>query len=97
LWAGDVGQDLWEMVYLVRRGGNYGWNVREGSHPYQPWRKPGPTPILPPVVEHSHAEAFADRRPRYRVREGLAGAYVFGDCDTGRIGRRGTTAGSRPA
>lgn len=56
LWTGDVGQDLWELVYLVQRGGNYGWNVREGNHPYQPYRKRGPTPILPPIVEHTHAE-----------------------------------------
>jgi uncharacterized repeat protein (TIGR03806 family) len=88
LWAGDVGQDLWEMVYLVRRGGNYGWNVREGSHPYQPWRKPGPTPILPPVVEHSHAEArsltggYVYRGARLKE---LAAAYVYGDYDTGKI------------
>lgn len=88
LWAGDVGQDLWEMVYLVRRGGNYGWNIREGNHPYQPGRKPGPTPILPPVVEHSHAEARSITGGNVyrgtRLKD-LAGAYTYGDYDTGKI------------
>jgi uncharacterized repeat protein (TIGR03806 family) len=66
LWLGDVGQDLWEMIYLVRRGGNYGWSVMEGSHPFYPERKIGPAPISPPIVEHHHSEARS-----------ITGGYVY--------------------
>ena len=88
LWVGDVGQDLWEMVYRIERGGNYGWNVTEGSHPYRPEQKRGPTPILPPIIEHSHAEArsitggYVYRGTRLKE---LVGAYIYGDYDTGKI------------
>ncbi|WP_232702872.1 PQQ-dependent sugar dehydrogenase [Halobacterium wangiae] len=32
LFVADAGQNLFEEVNVVERGGNYGWNVKEGTH-----------------------------------------------------------------
>lgn len=32
LFVGDAGQNLWEEISVVENGGNYGWNVKEGTH-----------------------------------------------------------------
>jgi uncharacterized repeat protein (TIGR03806 family) len=88
LWTGNVGQDLWEQIYRIEAGGNYGWSVLEGSHSFRPERPRGPSPILMPTVEHDHANfrsitgGFVYRGKRLKD---LIGAYVYGDYDTGRI------------
>lgn len=88
LWVGDVGWELWEMVYRVIKGGNYGWSVMEGRQPVQPDGKVGPTPILPPTLEFPHTEAASitggfvyhgKRLPK------LAGMYICGDYETRTI------------
>ena len=88
LWTGNVGQDLWEQIFLVERGGNYGWSVLEGSHAFRPERPRGPSPFLPPIVEHDHAEfrSITGGNVYQGTRlSGLRGAYVYGDYDTGKI------------
>src|SRR3569623_2938427 len=57
LWCGDVGQDQWEMVEIVRRGDNYGWSVVEGGHPFYLERMRGPHPFAEPVIVHPHSVA----------------------------------------
>ena len=66
LFAGDAGQLLWEEVSLVVKGGNYGWNVKEGTHCFDaennavspatcPSFAPGGVPLRDPVIEYSNA------------------------------------------
>jgi glucose/arabinose dehydrogenase len=88
LWAGQNGQDLWEQVYLIKKGANYGWSLTEGSHVFHAQRQAGPDPILPPTAEHSHSEARSLTGGQvYRGTRlpDLVGAYVYGDWSTGRI------------
>lgn len=88
LWVGDVGWELWEMLHRIERGGNYGWSVMEGRQPTNPNWPRGPTPILPPTIEHPHSESssitdgltyFGQRLPE------LHGMHLYGDYDTGKI------------
>jgi uncharacterized repeat protein (TIGR03806 family) len=88
LWVGDVGWELWELVYKVRRGGNYGWSVMEGPQPVHVEGQRGPTAILPPLKAHPHSEAasitggYVYRGTRLPE---LKGAYIYGDYQTGII------------
>jgi putative heme-binding domain-containing protein len=88
LWVGDVGWELWEMVYRVRKGGNYGWSVMEGRQQVRPEAKRGPTPILPPALDFPHTEAasitggYVYRGKRLPE---LAGAYLCGDWMTRKV------------
>lgn len=82
LWVGDVGWELWEMVYHVRKGGNYGWSVMEGPQPVRPESKRGPTPILPPALSFPHSEAASITGGYvYRGKRlpDLVGCYICGD------------------
>ncbi len=87
LFVGDVGWELWEMIYRIKRGGNYGWSITEGSqNDVRPERLRGPTPILPPLVAHSHVEAASITGGEFyygsRLPE-LHGAYLYGDWQMG--------------
>jgi glucose/arabinose dehydrogenase len=58
LFAADVGQNRWEEINVVEKGGNYGWNVYEGTHCFQRSECPTVTDdgerLLAPVVEYGH-------------------------------------------
>ncbi|MFQ3651459.1 MAG: PQQ-dependent sugar dehydrogenase, partial [Gemmataceae bacterium] len=88
LYIGDVGQDLREMVYLGRRGANYGWSIREGTASFHPHRTKGPGDFVDPLIEHPHSESrsltggLVYRGKRFPE---LVGTYLYGDYSTGRI------------
>jgi uncharacterized repeat protein (TIGR03806 family) len=90
LWVAQNGQDLWEPVYAVKKGANYGWPVYEGSKPFHPHRKLNPLnpKFTPPTLEHHHSEArsltggIVYHGPKY---PDLRGAYLYGDFSTGKV------------
>lgn len=88
LWAGDVGQHRYEEVNLITRGGNYGWNVREGFHPFEPDAPQIGTELIDPLAEYFHSEGLSitgglvyrgKRMPSYE------GAYFYADYVTGQV------------
>lgn len=97
-WAADVGQNEWEEIDIIRRGGNYGWNDREGLHPFVDPAKqqfkpgagyvPAPGPQIDPILEYHHevgksiTGGFVYRGKRV---PGLEGAYLYADYVTGQV------------
>jgi glucose/arabinose dehydrogenase len=88
LWVGDVGQDLYEEVDIVRRGENFGWNVFEGFEPFSNrYRREGEA-FVPPVFAYSRkygASVTGGFVYRADPKSSFYGAYVFGEYQTRRL------------
>lgn len=54
LWAGEVGQNLWEEINIVQKGGNYGWNRRESQHPFGGKGMGLNDKMIEPIWEYHH-------------------------------------------
>lgn len=54
MWAGEVGQNLFEEIVLVNKGNNYGWNRRESYHPFGPKGSSLKPEFTEPIWEYSH-------------------------------------------
>ena len=83
-----MGQNSFEEVDLVQRGGNYGWNTLEGNHCFSPRSGCDPTGTLPPVIEYS-ANKGCSVIGGYVYRgtdvPSLTGTYLYGDYCSGEI------------
>lgn len=88
LWCGDVGWEMWEMIYRVARGANYGWSLVEADQSVHPEWERGPNEITPATMAHSHTESRSITGGAVytgtRLGE-LTGAYIYGDYVTGKI------------
>jgi glucose/arabinose dehydrogenase len=88
LFAGDVGQDKYEEIDILQRGGNFGWNVMEGMHCFNPPMGCNMTGLVLPIAEYDHTEGDAVMGGyvyKGTAIPNLPGAYIFSDFGSGTI------------
>ena len=90
LWAGDVGQDLWEEIDIIEKGKNYGWGIMEGNHCFNPPSDCNTSGITTPIWEYGHDDQGGCSITGGYVYRGtkfpeLYGKYIYADFCSGRI------------
>lgn len=88
LWCADVGQDLWEEIDLITKGGNYGWNVREGVHKFGPKGSEPKPELIEPIYEYHHnvgKSITGGHVYRGKKLPQLNGLYLFADYVSGKV------------
>ncbi|MBT4486216.1 MAG: hypothetical protein HOK30_20745 [Rhodospirillaceae bacterium] len=94
LICADVGQNNYEEIDVIKKGGNYGWRVKEGTHCFD-YQKPNEEPascndkgMIDPVLEYNNCSANPDGCKGISITGGYVyrgankawdGTYFFGD------------------
>lgn len=90
LWAADVGQNQWEEIDIIVKGGNYGWRLFEGKHEYDNPQRLQAKTYIAPIHEYAHDESgglsvtggYVYRGQRVPA---LQGDYLYGDFVSGHV------------
>jgi uncharacterized repeat protein (TIGR03806 family) len=73
-WVADVGQGSWEEINILARGGNYGWDNREGAHCFEPPSGCITAGMIDPVAEYDHS-----------IGQSITGGYVYRGTQTTEV------------
>ena len=90
LYAADVGQNKYEEIDIITKGGNYGWNIMEGMHCYSPSSGCDTSGLILPIWEYAHNTGYSITggyvyRGNNPALVDLQGAYIYGDYVTKNI------------
>ena len=89
LWCADVGQAQWEEIDTIQNGKNYGWNIMEGKHCYNPSTGCDTTGLTLPIWEYDHSSGNCSITGGFVYRgnslPGLTGKYIYADYCTSNI------------
>ncbi len=88
LWGADVGQNLYEEINIITKGGNYGWSRREGVHPFGATPTEAHAELIEPIWEYDHQvgkSITGGTVYRGSAVPALAGKYVYADFVSGKL------------
>jgi glucose/arabinose dehydrogenase len=86
LFVADVGQDSWEEIDIVKKGGNYGWHIREGFVCFNPKASKNPPddcpkvgasgePLIDPILAYKNFRKFTKDPEAMGI--SITGGYVY--------------------
>lgn len=99
LWTGDVGQNDYEEIDIIEKGGNYGWNTMEGKHCFEPSSGCDTEGLQLPIAEYGRSEGVSVTGGfvyRGTTVEKLIGKYIYADYGSGNIWSLDATDLSNP-
>lgn len=82
LWVGDVGQNRFEEITMVRKGENHGWNVFEGFELFSTQYRREKADYVPPIISFRRkhgASVTAGYVYRANSNSSFYGVYICGD------------------
>src|SRR5215470_8579789 len=88
VFVADVGQARFEEIDILPKGGNFGWNIMEGSHCFNPMTGCNMTGLIMPIFDYDHTQGIAviggyvyhgSAIPQ------LQGTYLFSDFGSGTL------------
>jgi glucose/arabinose dehydrogenase len=88
LWCGEVGQNLYEEINLIEKGGNYGWSRRESYHPFGAKGVGVNKEMIEPIWEYHHdvgKSITGGNVYRGSVLPELEGHYLYADYVSSKI------------
>jgi glucose/arabinose dehydrogenase len=99
LWAGDVGQNAYEEIDVIEKGANYGWNIMEGKHCFNPSSGCNDAGLRLPLWEYGRGEGNSVTGGfvyRGAALKSLVGKYIYADYGSGNIWSLDVTAPGNP-
>ena len=87
-WIADVGQNLYEEIDILEEGGNFGWNIMEGAHCFNPPSDCDTTGLIMPIFEYNHnwGESITGGFVyRGSLVPSIFGKYIFADFEYGDV------------
>jgi glucose/arabinose dehydrogenase len=89
LIVADVGEEELEEIDVIAKGGNYGWNIMEGSQCFKPQTGCQTDGLSLPIAEYRHEDDACSVTGGYvyrgRAVKELLGAYLYGDFCSGAV------------
>ena len=99
IYVGDVGQNNWEEIDIVKKGGNYGWRCYEGNNVFNTFECQSQEDYDAPIYEYNRNQGFSVTGGyvyRGNAIPALYGTYLFSDYGSGPIWGISDPSGTNP-